>query len=187
MDTERGVVSSVARALRWAAYYYFARLLPKSTRPFGRFARRLRGWLCRGLFEHAGQSINVERGADFGSGRTVRLGDYSGIGVDCVLSGRVTIGNNVMMGPRSVLIARNHAFQDTEIPMNRQGFAEERPIVIGDDVWIGTNVIVLPGVSVGHGAILAAGAVVSKDVQPYSIVGGNPARRIGSRIPSLHA
>ena len=62
-----------------------------------------------------------------------------------------------------------------------QGYEDYRPVVIGDDVWIGRRVIILPGVTVGGGSIIAAGAVVSKDVKPYSIVGGVPAKQIGNR------
>ena len=67
------------------------------------------------------------------------------------------------------------------LPMCEQGYQDEKPIIIGDDVWIGGHVIVLPGVHVGNGAILAAGAVVTKDVPEYAIVGGNPARVIKYR------
>lgn len=70
---------------------------------------------------------------------------------------------------------KNHPFDNSELRNNR-------PIVIGNDVWIGANVIILPGVSIGDGAVLAAGAVVTKDVLPYSIVGGNPARLIRKRF-----
>ena len=65
--------------------------------------------------------------------------------------------------------------------MCQQGYYEEKPIVIGDDVWIGGHVIVLPGVHIGTGAIVGAGAVVTKDVPDYAVVGGNPARIIKSR------
>ena len=65
--------------------------------------------------------------------------------------------------------------------MMEQGFEEERPVVIGNDVWIGDRVIILPGVHVGDGSILAAGAVVTKDVPPYAIVGGVPAKLIRMR------
>ena len=120
-------------------------------------------------------------GAFFYSGKNVRIGDNSGIGVNCRLSGKVTIGKDVMMGPSTVLYTRNHNFARTDIPMNRQGFMAEEPITIGDDVWIGAHVLIMPGVTVGQGSILAAGSIVTKDVPEYSVAGGNPAKVIRSR------
>ena len=74
-----------------------------------------------------------------------------------------------------------HAFDCTGIPMMQQGFDTERPVTIDDDVWIGDRVLILAGVHVGKGAIIGAGAVVTKDVPPYAIVGGNPAHIIRMR------
>ena len=123
--------------------------------------------------------VNIEKCAVFPS--CVELGDFSGIGVRAQISGKVTIGKNVMMGPDVCIYARNHAYDRLDIPMNRQGFAPEQPIVIGDDVWIGARVIILPGVKVGTGSIVGAGAVVTKDVPDYAVVGGNPAHVIKMR------
>lgn len=171
----------VQRTIYFILYYYFARNLPISYYPGGRFARWLRGALSRRLFRHAGRGINVERGADFFTGSRLSVGDRSGLGVDCWIRGDVTIGNNVMMATRVIIYGRDHAFDRTDIPMMDQGMADFVPIVIEDDVWIGAAAIILKGVRVGRGAIVAAGAVVTKDVPPYAIVGGNPARVIRSR------
>lgn len=78
-------------------------------------------------------------------------------------------------------MTQNHETADTSIPMRLQT-APKLPVTIGDDVWIGANVIILPGIQVGKGAILAAGAVVTKDVPDYTVVGGNPARVLKMRI-----
>ena len=86
-----------------------------------------------------------------------------------------------MMGPHCTIYIRNHAFDRLDIPMCEQGFQSEKPIVIGNDVWIGGHVIILPGVQIGNGAIVGAGAVVTKNVPDYAIVGGNPARIIRYR------
>ncbi len=86
-----------------------------------------------------------------------------------------------MMGPDVVILTQNHKFDRLDIPMLDQGFKDEQPVTICDDVWIGARVIILPGVTVGKGAIIAAGAVVTKDVPEYAIVGGNPARVIKMR------
>lgn len=169
------------RMLCWCLYSYFARHLPRSTRPMGRYAKRLRGYFCRYLFDQCGEDINIEYGAEFGSGRGIVIGERSGIGIEAIVAGTVTIGDDVMMGPRCILLARNHAFDDTDEPMNRQGFSAEQPIEIGNNVWFGAGVIITSGIKVGSGAILAAGAVVTKDVPENAIVGGNPARVIRLR------
>lgn len=85
------------------------------------------------------------------------------------------------MGPECIIYARNHAHERIDIPMIDQGFENEKPVTIEDDVWIGGRVTILPGVTVHQGAILGAGSVVTKDVPPYAIVGGNPAEIIRFR------
>jgi len=137
--------------------------------------------LCRHLFRLCGTEVNIEHGADFGSGRLISIGNRSGIGVDAWIRADIIIGNDVMMGPRCTIYGRYHRFDRTDIPMNRQGMGAYDPIYIEDDVWIGACVIILKGVSIGKGAIIAAGSVVTKDVKPYSIVAGNPARLIRHR------
>ena len=87
-----------------------------------------------------------------------------------------------MMGTDVTVITRNHRFDRIDIPMMRQGFEEEKPVYIGDDVWIGDRVIILPGVHVGNGCVIAAGSVVTKDVAPYTVVGGVPAHFIKERF-----
>ena len=88
-----------------------------------------------------------------------------------------------MMGPEVIIYTSGHKFDRTDIPMIDQGFTETEPVVIGNDVWIGRRVIIMLGVNIGDGCILGAGAVVTKDVPAYSVVGGVPARIIKSRAP----
>lgn len=167
-------------AIGKAIYVLFAKWLPESYAPvlggFGKFMRKLCAKL---ILTKCGKRVNVERGATIAS--VVSLGDYSGIGIRANLSGPVEIGNYVMMGPHCTVYTRNHRFERTDIPMQKQGNTEHKKVVIGDDVWIGGHVIILPGVHVGKGAIIGAGAVVTKDVPDYAIVGGNPARIIRYR------
>ena len=85
------------------------------------------------------------------------------------------------MGPDVCICARNHAYSRTDITMDRQGFAPEQPVIIEDDVWIGTEAIILLGVHIGTGAGIGAGAVVTKNVPNYAVVGGNPAHIIKMR------
>ena len=85
------------------------------------------------------------------------------------------------MGPDVVIMATSHGYDRTDLPVRLQG-GWEKPISIGNDVWIGTRVIVLPGVNLGDHCIVAAGAVVTKSFPAYSIVGGVPARLLKARI-----
>lgn len=121
-------------------------------------------------------------GREIGNGLKVgngsNIGPYNYIGA----SGGIVIGDEVMMGPRVSLYAENHQFGETDVSMHRQGCIR-KGIVIEDDCWLGGNCIILDGVTVGEGSIVAAGAVVTKNVPPYSIVAGNPARVIRSRRP----
>ena len=174
-------MNKFTRRIAFVLYYLFARSLPVSNYPGGRFARWLRYTLCRRLFARCGMGVNVERGADFSSGHTIRIGDHSGIGVDAWIRADLTVGNHVMMGPRVVIYGRNHNFDRTDNPMQDQGMGEYRPIVVEDDVWIGARAIILGGVRIQRGAIVGAGAVVTKDVLPYAIVAGNPAQVIRFR------
>lgn len=126
-----------------------------------------------------GKNVNIEKGAIFRS--QVSIGDYSGIGVRCEIYGPITIGKYVMMGSEVVVYTQNHATSREDIPMQFQGYTEVKPVTIGDDVWIGRRVIILPGVKIGDGCVIGAGAVVSKDTPPYSVVVGNPARVVKFR------
>jgi maltose O-acetyltransferase len=86
-----------------------------------------------------------------------------------------------MFGPEVLIIAQNHRYSSIETPMRLQGNLPPYPVTIEDDVWIGARVIVLPGVAIHKGAIIGAGAVVTKDVPPYAICVGNPARVVKYR------
>ena len=105
------------------------------------------------------------------------IGDYTRIGIHCTVIGPVIIGSHVNLAQGIVLTALNHNFQDTTQLIDEQGVSTQT-VVIGDDVWIGANAVILPGVTIGRHAVVAAGAVVTKDVAPNTIVGGNPAKFI---------
>ena len=166
-------------------YCIFAKKLPRSRRfvPGGLLRRRL----AKSILKKTGKNVNIETGAYFTPG--VSLGDYSGIGVNCELNalgnnnnGEIIIGDYVMMGPECVIYTQNHEFSRTDIPIMKQGSMPAENVVIGNDVWIGRRVTILPGVHIGDGCIIAAGAVVTKDVPPYTISGGVPAHVIKSRV-----
>jgi maltose O-acetyltransferase len=161
-------------------YYAFAQHLPISYKPYAFGAKKIRYWVCSHMFSKCGKNVNVEKGASFGSGRQIQIGNNSGIGVRCSV-GAVIIGNNVMMGPEAVILSGSHNYDKIDVPMSEQGRITASPVIIGDDVWIGTRVIILPGCKVGKGVIIGAGAVVAKDVPDYAVVAGNPARIIRYR------
>ena len=94
--------------------------------------------------------------------------------------GKIVIGDNVSVGPNVVLRANDHVFERSEILIKDQGMTEGA-ISIGNDVWIAANAVILKDVSIGDGAVIAAGAIVTHNIAPYVIVGGVPARVIGER------
>ena len=159
--------------------YLFASHLPESFFGVNIGQKQIRAFCGKLILVKCGKYVNIEKGAAFSS--SVELGDYSGIGIRAQINGKAIIGNNVMMGPDVCIYVRNHAFDRTDMPMNLQGFTTEKPVVIEDDVWIGARVIILPGVHVGTGAVIGAGAVVTKDVPDYAVVGGNPAHILKMR------
>jgi maltose O-acetyltransferase len=108
------------------------------------------------------------------------VGDNTWLGVNCFICGKVRIGNDVMLGPNVVIPGANHIIHNIDVPMVKAGL-DVRGTVIEDDVWIGGNVVIVDGVTVGRGAVVAAGSVVTTDVPAYSIMAGVPARVVSSR------
>lgn len=173
------IIKKISRAIGYVLYYGFAIHLPRSASKIKIFQKSIRSGLTRMMICSAGKDINIEHGARFST--TISIGSHSGIGIDSKLYGRVKIGDHVMMGPECYIYSYNHNTQRTDIPMDQQGIGEERPVEIGNDVWIGSRVTILPGVHIGDGAIIGASAVVTKDVPNYAVVGGNPAKVIKYR------
>lgn len=163
-------------------YYSIGIHLPMSFSRFSLGSRKFRQ-LCAKLVlgERCGKWINIEKGVHFGDGLTI--GNGSGIGANSNIPSDVVIGENVMMGQDVLMFTSNHRTDSIEIPMGAQGMTESKTIVIGNDVWIGARVTILPGVHIGNGCVIGAGAVVTKDVPDYQIWGGNPARFLKSRLP----
>lgn len=158
-------------------YVLLAKWLPSSCH--SGFSKNMRSFFGgRALFSR-GTEINIERGATFGN--EVSLGSRSGIGINCELHGPITIGDDVMMAPDVVIYTKNHCTARCDLPMNRQGDTRADPVVIGNDVWLGRRCMIMPGVTIGEGSIVGAGAVVTKDIPPYSVAGGIPATVIKTR------
>lgn len=174
------ILKKITRHIGLMIYFNFAIYLPVSYSRGGKMARRLRAWTSSKFIKRCGCNVNIERGAVITS--LTSIGDNSGIGINARIHGEVSIGNNVMMGPECIIYTSNHAFSRTDIPMCQQGSDPQRPVTIGNDVWIGGRVIILPGVTINDGVVIGAGAVVTKDVPPYAIVGGNPAKILRFRM-----
>ena len=133
-------------------------------------------------------------GNNFSTGVLVRLqspeaiyvGNNSGFSDRCWVAansdvnGSITIGNNVLIGPGTLIHSGNHNYKNKKIPIRHQGF-QFASIVIKDDVWIAANCTILAGVTIGKGAVVAAGSVVTKNIEPYTVVGGIPAKVISKR------
>ena len=164
-------------------YYLVARKLPDVPFPGAWLGQTLRRVLAQQIFEKCGPHVRINRGANFGTGARIQLGENSSISVDCWVASDTVIGDDVMMAPQVTILSNSHNFSRTDISMRAQGAPPPRPVRIGNDVWIGTRVIILPGVRVGNHCILGAGAVVTKDVPDWAVVGGNPARIIRYRVP----
>ncbi len=162
-------------------YYGFARYLPPSDNRCSEWIKRIRRLICNPLFKSAGKNINIEKGAYFGNGAQIEIGDNSGIGIDCRVVGPVKIGNDVMMGPEVVILTHHHRHDRLDIPMWQQGQLPDQPVIIGNDVWIGTRAIIMPNVHIGNGCIIGAASVVTKDIPSYAVVGGIPAKVIRYR------
>ncbi|MBM2294566.1 acyltransferase [Sulfitobacter pseudonitzschiae] len=121
--------------------------------------------------------VIIQGTGDFSMGRNSYLGEYSVIGCN----ERIEIGRDVMIAQSVSIRDTDHVFSRTDKPMNQQGIITA-PIIVEDNVWIGHGATVLKGVRIGTGSVIAAGAVVVRDVEPFSIVGGVPAKKISSRL-----
>lgn len=169
----------IKTALGKILYYSIAIHLPQSYSRLSLGSRQLRAICAKLIMDQCGNNVNIEKGALFGE--HVCLGDRSGLGIRAQIEDYVIIGKDVMMGPDCSIFTANHRFNRIDIPMMEQGFTEPEEVVIGDDVWIGAKVIILPGVHIGKGSVIGAGSVVTHNVDAYTIVAGNPAKAIKRR------
>ncbi|RMF98059.1 MAG: acyltransferase [Candidatus Schekmanbacteria bacterium] len=132
---------------------------------------------------HIAGNPRIHPTASLRCGENIYLGLNSHINQFCCIwaspSSKIILGDNLLMGPGVKIFSSNHG-TDTGVAMNVQDF-KEKDIVIGNDVWIGANCVILSGVTIGDGAVIAAGAVVTKDIPPYTIAGGVPAKVIKQR------
>jgi len=146
----------------WSSKIYWS--VRMDTPPYRRF------WLGRKSVVESYCCINNAVG-------DVTIGDYTRIGIHCTVIGPVCIGDHVNLAQGITVTALNHNYADSSRKIDEQGIST-KPVVIGDDVWIGANAVILPGVTIGRHVVVAAGAVVTKDIPDYSLVAGIPAKVI---------
>lgn len=180
----------------------YLRAVDRKLQRLSGYAAIIRFWFVSWRFENAGRRCGIEPGVrilgdckvTFGDRVFLRRGVIIGGGGRLVVGTKttlneqvfiavtesVTIGSNCMLAPRVYILDVDHAYERRDIPMATQGY-KSAPVVIGDDVWIGTQAVILRGVTIGTGAIVAANSVVTCDVEPYTIVGGAPSKLLKVR------
>lgn len=145
---------------------------------------KLRAHFWRIFFYHMGKDVKIAGNCKFVNPQKITVGNEVLINHNTELEatdGEIVIGNFVLFGMHTKVINSNHIFTDWKKPIALQGKSQAK-IVIEDDVWVGINAIILPNVTIGRGAVIAAGAVVTKDVEPFAVVGGVPAKIIKYRF-----
>lgn len=160
----------------------FFKNTPEDYRPYALFFPKLRSVLVKNYLKKCGKNPRVKKGAEISPNAT--LGNYSELGTRCMIQSDVHIGDNVIMGPDVKIYSRNHKYENLDVPIQNQGKSFHKTY-IGNDVWLGANVIITAGQKVGNHVIIAAGAVVTKNIPDYAIVGGVPAKILKYRNNDL--
>lgn len=166
--------------LKLIIYYMFISKLPNSR--YSYFFKRIRNWYVSDILKIIKKHNDnyFEENIYIGNGKQIFIGKHCHINENVFIQG-ATIGDYVMIAPNVSILNSTHKYDLIDQPMILQG--EERGLnpIIEDNVWIGRNAVILPNIKIGKGSIVAAGAVVTKDIEPYSIVGGVPAKLIKKR------
>ena len=164
-------------------YYFFLKFLPTQVPVFGNLFRRIKSRFLHIINPDISKDSNINSGAYIGDLSTLKIGSRSGLGKNFEMHHvYLVIGDNVMTAQDILIMGGGHIFARTDIPMINQGEVGKTYLVIEDDVWIGARVtIIAKNYTIGKGAIIGAGSVITKEVPPYAIVGGNPAKVIKYR------
>ena len=163
-------------------YYLIGQRLPQAhfcIKSIGIVSKKFRAICGKLILDKCGNNVNIYPKAKFSS--KVHLGDNSDIGYNARINGRCFIGDDVIMGPDVVIYTINHKTTDTDIPIKYQGNSSEKPVYIGDGSWICARVIILPGITIGKGCVIGAGAVVNKNIPDYCVAVGNPIHIVKQR------
>lgn len=133
-----------------------------------------------------GPKVMIWDNVQIDSPKKLVIGARSSVNRGSILNcaGGIEIGTDVLIGPNVILYSQNHAYADSEHLISEQGYICEK-LTIENDVWIASNAIILPGVTVACGCVIGAGSVVTKSTKPYGVYAGTPARRIADREGGL--
>lgn len=163
-----------ARPRRWVAWFVNPLVHKRHRTSSARSTARLDVLPFRRFDLGAGSSVEAYCVINNGVGDVI-IGSDSLVGVGSVVIGPVRIGASVIIAQHAVLSGLNHEYQDIHTPIRDQPVTTA-PIVVDDECWIGANSVITAGVTIGRHSVVAGGSVVTRDVPPYSVVGGNPAR-----------
>lgn len=177
----------ILRVAAYAIYYGIAYRLPENHWAGGRVWNAIRVACARHLLRGCGKDIHIDRRVNFGKGNKLTIKDHAGIGQDSRIIGDVTLGEYVATGFGVVITAYDRDLSRLDVPMVQQHVGFDAPVVIGRDCVLFAQSVILPGVHIGEGSIVAAGAVVAKNVPEFAVVGGNPARVVKWRKPPAEA
>ena len=179
------VFSNITLGFCLIYYYGFLQYLPGSYFPLlGNISRKFRAAILRIFFpQNYGKHVNIGRKVYLGKFKCLKIGKNSGLGDFFeIRAANVEIGNNFMSGEHVLILGSTHKHDRIDIPIGEQGDLPKPNLKIEDDVWIGRGVTIIPkNYSIGKGAIIGACAVVAKEIPPYAIAVGNPAKIIGYR------
>ncbi len=172
-----GILSTDNPFYRWLAALGFLAMKITGWIP----SSHVRGWLYRLMGMRIGKGSHIYSGSEIRRPFGVTIGSGTSIGHGAVLDGRggLTIGDNVNLSSGVWIWTMEHDLNSPHFDVRTS------PVKIGNYAWLSCRVVILPGVTVGEGAVVAAGAVVTKDVEPYTLVGGVPAKKIGERRRDL--
>jgi maltose O-acetyltransferase len=178
MNGCKNKISKYKKIFFYLFYNFIAKQLPLNNYPFMKRVGTFRGYIISMFINKCGKNLYINRSVHVSP--NIIIGDNCTINENCKIRANTTIGNYVIIAPGVNILTATHNFHDLTIPISLQG-DKQMSINIGNDIWIGTNAILLPGITVNDHSIIAAGAIVTKDVPAYSIVGGNPAKIIKYR------
>ncbi len=175
------MLNKIKWILATLSYRFIGIYLPHTFWPGGIIFSWLRRIMLMGMGCRIGKNCELEPGIDVGFRPDIIIGNHCQINKNVQIKNAV-IGNFVMIASGCVLLDRMHNSANIAQPMILQGESAKIPPIINDNVWLGQNVIVMPGIEIGEGAIVGAGAVVTSNVKPFTIVGGVPAKLIRKRL-----
>ena len=176
METRRDYGNSLSSLVLWLIYAHLLSKIPY------RLGTKARDVVVRRLLNHFGHGARISQGVTLLYPQGIRIGNCVGIPNNVILDGRgdLEIGDDTIIGFESIILTSTHISKDKDILISKQGMFHA-PVRIGKNVWTGARVIILPGVSIGDGAIIGANSVVDKDIPANTVYGGVPARFIRER------